>query len=255
MELQPPKTFRLPKAGNRPEECEDDSWYNYQLGKSRLVDTATIALSDGASESAFAKEWAHILVQGFVDSPLDPSRLDQSVLQNWLEDRTGQWDRVVPWDRIPWHGEAKARAGALATLLGLSIEPNGSRPLSWKAAAVGDSCLFVVREDDMALSFPLEHAVQFNNAPSLICSSSGNNRGLLEAVRWTQGECAQGDLFILASDALACWILESYAAREKPWAQLDALESQEVWGDWVQMQRQEHSLKNDDTTIVIIRVE
>ena len=255
MELRPPKIFRLPKAGNRPEECEDDSWYNYRVGKSRLVDTAKIALSDGASESAFARPWAQILAQGFVERPLDPSGLNESALQSWLEERARQWDKVVPWDRIPWHGEAKTRAGALATLLGLTIEPDGSSGMSWQATAVGDCCLFLVRQDAMLLSFPLEDAAQFNNTPALICSNPGNNRRLPEAVRRTQGECAPGDLFILASDALACWILESHAAGEKPWEQLAALDSPEGWDDWVQTQRQERSLKNDDTTVVIIKVE
>ena len=254
MELRTPKLFWLPKAGNRPEEYEDDSRFDYRLGKDRRPDTATIALSDGASESAFAREWAQILTQAFVEGPFDLSGPTRGALESWLEPCAAKWNKAVPWDRIPWHGEAKTRAGALATLLGLTIGPDGSSGLSWQAAALGDCCLFVVRQDAMLMSFPLEDAGQFNNTPVLICSNPVNNRGLGEGVRRSRGECAPGDLFILASDALACWILDNHSAGGHPWEQLLALDSLERWADWVQTQRRERSLKNDDTTLVIIEV-
>ena len=120
--------------------------------------------------------------------------------------------------------------------------------------AVGDSCLFVVREDELLVSFPLEEAGQFNNTPELICSNPANNRELWEQVRLGQGECAAGDLFILASDALACWILERAATREKPWKTLQQFDSRESWEEWVQARRRERSLKNDDTTLIIVEV-
>ena len=254
MELRTRKTFGLPKAGNRPEEYEDHYRYATWLGKERRTNKATMALSDGASESAFAREWAQILTQAFVESPFDLSGSTQSVLESWLAPCAAAWNEAVPWDRIPWHGEAKTRAGALATLLGLTIGPDGTSSLSWQAVAIGDCCLFVVRQDAMLLSFPLEDAAQFNNTPALICSNPGNNRALGEGVRQSQGECASGDLLILASDALACWILENNSAGGHPWEQLLALDSPERWADWAQTRRQERSLKNDDATLVIIEV-
>ena len=62
----------------------------------------------------------------------------------------------------------------MATLLGINIELNpwhdGAFP--WQAMAIGDRCLFVVREGGLELSFPIDDAAQFNNTPSLICSNS-----------------------------------------------------------------------------------
>ena len=254
MPLSPPKRFSTPKAGNRADECEDDSRVVYPAGKDGL-NAARIALADGASESAFAKPWAQILTESFARArrPFDLSNPTQCALESWLAPSQQEWDKKVPWDRIPWHGEAKARAGALATLLALSIEPNRSGRPSWQAVAVGDSCLFVVREDDLLLSFPLEDPAQFNNTPALICSNPANNRGIGEQVRLSQGACAAGDLFILASDALACWILERAAAGEKPWETLLVLDSPVRWDDWVQAQRREHTMKNDDTTLIIVK--
>ena len=253
MPLSPPRRFSTPKAGNRADECEDDSRVVYPASKYGL-NSARIALSDGASESAFAKPWAQILTEAFVRRPFDLSNPTQCALESWLAPGQQEWDKKVPWDRIPWHGEAKARAGALATLLALSIEPNRQGRPSWQAVAVGDSCLFIVRGDALLLSFPLEDPAAFNNTPALICANPANNRGLGEQVRRSQGECAEGDLFIMASDALACWILERAAAGEKPWKTLWAVDSPGSWDDWVQTQRHERSMKNDDTTLIIVKV-
>lgn len=256
MRLRPPRTFRLPKAGNRPEEYEDASLavYPQHMGVSGRR-TARVSVSDGASESAFAREWANILTDAFVDRPPDISGLTEDSLRDWLAPAQEEWWGGVPWDRIPWHGEAKARAGAFATLLGLTIAsvPDDPQRLSWQGLAVGDSCLFLVRDDRLQFSFPLEDAAEFDNSPALVCSNPASAGGLWESVRLISGECAPGDLLILATDALACWFLASHAASENPWKTLLALDTP-AWDAWVEEQRRAGSMHNDDTTLVIIEV-
>lgn len=213
-----------------------------------------VAVSDGASESAFAREWANALTDTFVTRPPDLCGLTDDSLLDWMAEAQEEWNAVVPWDRIPWHGEAKARAGAFATLLGLTIGAVfSSRGLFWQATAVGDSCLFIVRDDRLRLSFPLEEADEFDNIPALVCSNPDNAGGLWENVRRSGGECAAGDLFILATDALAWWFLAQNAAGEKPWETLLALNSSR-WDAWVGEQRRGRLMGNDDTTLVIIKV-
>ena len=74
-----------------------------------------------------------------------------------------------------------------------------------------------------------------------------------QGVRRQSGECAAGDLLILASDALACWFLASNAAGEKPWETLLALNTS-GWAAWVAEQRRGGAMRNDDTTLVVIAV-
>ena len=253
MRLRSYKRFSIPKDGNQPEEYEDDSRIFFPGGSGELK-AARIALADGASESAFSRAWAQILTKAFIERPLDLDSPIQSELEYWLEPCVAQWRDTVPWDRLPWHGEAKAQAGALAALLAITIQPNSLGRLVWQAAAVGDCCLFIVRQDDLLLSFPLESAEQFNNTPALLSSNRTNNSGLWEFVRQTSGESVPGDIFMMASDALACWILDRYAAGEKPWQPLLALDSRQRWIDLVCEQRQAHSLKNDDATLITIEV-
>ena len=246
----------MPKAGNLPEEYEDAFRVVYPC-ESGAPDAgpARVAVSDGASESAFARQWAKILTDAFVDRPPDLSDLNADSLKRWLEPGQAEWHDGVPWDRIPWHGEAKARAGAFATLLGLNVaaEPDDCQRLSWQAVAVGDCCLFVVRDDQLCLSFPLEDAAQFDNNPALVCSNPANSAELWEEVRLQSGECAPGDRLILASDALACWFLARNAAGEKPWDTLLALD-ESGWDAWVGEQRRDGLMRNDDTTLVLIEV-
>ena len=256
MALRPPRTFWSPKAGNSPDEYEDASQvvYPQRMGVSGRR-TARAAVSDGASESAFAREWANVLTDAFVSRPPDIGDLTRDSLDDWLAPAREEWHAGVPWDRIPWHGETKARAGAFATLLGLTVgaAPGNTRRLSWQAVAVGDSCLFVVRDGRLLLSFPLEDAAEFDNNPALVCSNPDNMGDPWEDVRRVSGECVAGDSLILASDALACWFLARNAAGERPWETLLALDSS-GWSRWVEEQRHDGAMRNDDTTLVTIRV-
>ena len=254
--LRPPRRFWLPKAGNSLDEYEDASRviYPQRIGASGRR-MARAAVSDGASESAFAREWANVLVDAFVTRPMDVSGLSEEALNVWLALAQEEWHDLVPWDRIPWHGEAKAQAGAFATLLGLTFGSTrgNTRRLCWRAVAVGDSCLFVVRDGGLELSFPLDDAATFDNSPSLVCSNPDNAEELWGHVRRHGGECGAGDFFILASDAVACWFLARSAAREKPWETLLTLDNA-GWGTWVEEQRRTGLMRNDDVTLVIIEV-
>ena len=216
---------------------------------------ARVAISDGASGAAFAGEWANILVDSFVERPLNLLGLSEEALYCWLSLGQEKWHLEVPWSLIPWHGEAKARAGAFATLLGVTITrvSDNTDHFHYQTVAVGDSCLFVIRDDRLRLSFPMEESLEFDNNPSLVCSNPANTVDLWQEVQVHSGECVAGDRLILTSDALACWFLSRYEAGETPWRTLLALEPCQ-WDDWVEEQRSAGLMRNDDTTLVIIGV-
>ena len=253
MGLKPARRYETAKAGNRPDECEDASLTVYPAN----AGPARIAICDGASESAFARDWAQILANALVRRPLDLNGLDETAFSGWLEQCEGEWNSVVPWDRIPWHGEAKTRSGALATALGVEVDlaPGGSGGYPWRAVAVGDCCLFVVRDNELALSFPMLESGQFNSTPPLICSNPVNNGGIWSALHQRSGEFVSGDLVILATDALGCWILQEQEAGRRPWEVLQSLDSPAEWEAWVETQRTHRAMRNDDTTLVMVEVE
>ena len=104
------------------------------------------------------------------------------------------------------------------------------------------------------MSFPLDESGQFNNTPSLICSNPDNNEDLWERVRQLDGEFRQGDLILLASDAVASWLLRQCESGGKPWETLLELEEAD-WEGWVRERRQERSMRNDDSTLIAVEVE
>ena len=254
------RKFETAKAGNRADECEDASRIRLSPLPGETGGPARFAVCDGASESAFARSWAQILVDALVRRPMDLDSLDGSSFAEWLDPCAEEWSGSVPWHRLPWHGEAKAKAGAMATLLVMEVEwaPASSGNLPWRAAAVGDCCAFIVRtspDGDLALaeSFPMDESGQFNITPPLVCSNPANNCELRPYVR--QGKCLPGDVIILTSDALACWALQEHESGGRPWETLLSLSSEKEWSEWVQARRGARSMRNDDTTLITIKVE
>ena len=136
----------------------------------------------------------------------------------------------------------------------VELTPNTSGGFRWRAVAVGDCCLFVVRDGSLEVSFPLDESTLFNITPSLICSNPENNGDLWEQVCQLDGEFRQGDLILLASDAVASWLLRQCESGDKPWETLLDLEEPE-WEGWVQERRQERSMRNDDSTLIVVEVE
>src|SRR5690606_33659428 len=107
---------------------------------------------------------------------------------------------------LPWYAVQKAQQGAFTTLLGLCLHrgtlerKDGSG--TWTATALGDSCMFQVRDSELKCSFPLQSPEQFTYSPVLI-SSIAPFATVAEYETTKRGEWRIGDCFYLATDALA----------------------------------------------------
>jgi hypothetical protein len=250
--------FWLPKAGNTVAEYEDAFEFS--------VAARCFAVADGATDSAFAGRWARSLVRAFANSPPPRPWGAHAVLEPWLEPLQGAWRDSIAWDRLPWYGLEKAREGAFSSLIGLAFVDGGSlckpvaadRPptteLRWHAVAVGDSCLFHVRDDTLLAAFPLNCAAQFGNRPLLLSSNPANNRRVWEEVWLAEGDCQSEDTFFLATDALAQWFLSQHEAGVKPWVTLGDLKAEADFALFIAQLRQQQVIRNDDTTLLSVRL-
>jgi hypothetical protein len=231
----------LPREGYAPDEYEDASAGNPADGR--------FAVADGASESSFAGPWARLLVEAFAAAP--PRRGDE---EGWLAPLRRRWADEVGRAPLPWYAEVKREQGAFATLLGLVLAPpRRGRPGRWRAVAVGDSCLFRVRQDHLLRPFPVSRSADFGNQPDLIGSRVPAGAGW----RWARGRWGPGDRFFLMTDALAQCFLAAWEGGAKPWegvAQPSGPDPELAFRCGVDVLRQVGALRNDDVTVISIAV-
>ncbi|HTG44475.1 MAG TPA: hypothetical protein VK633_08080, partial [Verrucomicrobiae bacterium] len=123
----------------------------------------------------------------------------------------------------------------------------------WRACAIGDSCIFHIRNGLLLKSFPLDRSEQFNRRPILLCSNPENNRPVWKAVELAEGECQEGDQFLALTDALAKWFLCEVEAGRRPWKMLEEIQNGGGFKKFVQQLRAAQAIRNDDTTLLSIR--
>lgn len=230
--------FRAAKAGSTAEEWEDA--FCYDPGQGRFC------VADGASECSFSAAWARLLAKGFVARPPDGS-----TLREWLRPLQEEWARGTRGKALPWYAEEKARQGAFSSILGLCLEPEEHR---WRALAVGDSCLFSVRKNELSAAFPLSRSSEFHSRPMLLASADRANDRISGSVRESEGLARPGDLVLLMTDALAAWFLAEAELGRRPWSVLERIATQQEFDVFVDLMRAGRSLRNDDVTLLKIEV-
>ena len=255
-------TFWVPKRGSSSQEYEDAWWVGPDgQGNGELhLKSFRVAVADGASSSMLAGRWARRLVEvfggarGAVRAKYEfvaayraaAHRWDAEVL-DYINDRE---QRGVP---IQWYEEPGLAKGAYATLLVVEIsDVRGGHPARWKAAGIGDSCLFQVRGESLYTCFPMGNAAEFSYQPPLLPSRIAED----DVVRRNVCLCAKDwepeDSFYIVTDALAAWFLRNWEAGGKPWVPLRDFNVDADFAAWVDQQRDLNELHNDDTTLVRI---
>lgn len=245
--------FWVPKQGNREEEYEDAVWpWGREEYKAFPV---RVAVADGATESSYARRWADQLVRAVGRGELTPGHLYEEIAP-----MRADWRQWMSGLTLPWYAEEKAAQGAFAALLLLELstpcqgEVEGG---NWHAAAVGDSCLFQVRGEEVVAQFPLENAADFNNHPFLLGSVEGPEDPLAGRILHREGTWARGDSFYLMTDALAAWFLREAEGGGRPQDALRGLSpvcEANPFPDWVQALRERRLVRNDDCTLLRLRV-
>ncbi|WP_033442121.1 protein phosphatase 2C domain-containing protein [Saccharothrix sp. NRRL B-16314] len=257
-------SLRVPKHGNTLPECEDAAHV-------LPVDPGLVlaAVADGASESLLAGEWADLLARSVNDSVLDDEcavrdadRFASALVlageawDGWLASYVAR--READGRPIAWYEEPKLDRGPHATVLAARFateasEASGSSGTSWDAAALGDSCLFHVRDDRLVRAFPLESADAFSNSPGLVNAFNRDRELLARHVRTASGRAEPGDRFFLCTDALAAWFLGAADRGDRPWRELGEFTRSgdlDGFSGWLEGPRAEGVMRNDDVTVV-----
>ena len=254
--------FTAPKDGNSLEENEDSSYI--LAHKTACLDGLyCYAVTDGATESSFSREWARKLAIAYCKDKL----CNKDVFTHYLQKVQEDWQKDIDAQEIslPWYALEKAQSGAFSSLVGLKIYKTGL----WETVAVGDSCLFQVRQNQLIKKFPIEHSREFNNRPFLISSLNSKNSQLTENTKFFEDQWEVGDSFYLMTDALARWFLEESEKSNRPWLILNKIHEtyeylanslrkktvREYEGEFqekVKSLRFNKQIRNDDVTLIVI---
>jgi len=153
----------------------------------------------------------------------------------------------------------KMKDGAYSTILWLQFFPEGTDRLiwnnTWKAQAIGDTCLFQFRKENPIQILPVRRSTDFNNHPPLI----GSGHSQIEAMReWEySGSWQSGDDFFIATDAMAKWMLEQVENGNKPDLTLKGQLAQKNgttnFDQWIRSLRAQKEIRDDDTTVIWLK--
>lgn len=240
----PLSLVKTQKRGNTVEEYEDAyaSKHTHCFGQPVLG----IALADGASESAFSRRWAELLVRDYAAHPY-VKRARMIIHGRRL---AAKWREEVRKPDQPWYVEEGIRIGGFSTLLGLRIDEESGR---WRAISVGDTCLFQIRDDQLICGWPLDKKEDFGRSPPLVSSNEAALQGVRNAIAVAEGQANIQDIFVLATDALSAWFLEQNEKGERPWLTLAEMNGDEFQG-WIDGLRDDFQIRNDDVTCVVCTV-
>lgn len=247
------------KLGNRPKEYED--WFASDPPEASQLSNLYLCLSitDGATESIFSSLWAKLLAEDFI---LQKST-HTDALKAIVAGKSEAWTRAIESKSLPWYAEEKARYGAFATVLGAYFftKPERGRLRGrFRAVALGDSCLFQIRDGKLRRAFPIQQSNEFDSHPALLSTRVSANRNVWEKVRHNWGGWKAGDTFFFATDALSAWFLQQTESGRSPFGRVlellskDPERSRSNFVELVQLLRDDQELKNDDVTCSIVEL-
>ena len=237
------------KKGETLEDCQDAVQFNH--------DRARYAIADGATRSLFPKMWADILVNDFCEDTtlsLEKQNWEEWIAplqQKWLEQAittVQKTKRFISIDRL------SRSESAASTFIGVEINRTQKE---WKAMIIGDSCLFHIERSELKESCLIKKSTDFTNRTESFTSFAKDS---VCQPTFLTGKTHPGDVFILATDALAKWIIQHEEAGKlgKALKHLINIElSDQGFNNFVENAREAKTihLVNDDVTLMLISVE
>lgn len=234
-----------------------DIGYENEYEDAAALDAAAgvAAVADGVSSAIFSGQWAKLLVDGIVQQPPD---VEDASFWEWVNQRRVAWRESINFTKLSFAQMGKLRlcGGGFTTLLWLTWygSPDDAERICWKAVSLGDCGLFHIRNNTVLRSWPITHSSELAGDPQSVCSVDLRRDQNLSFTQ-TEGEGQVGDVLVLCTDAWYGWALRRLEAEQPvPWQTL---------ADWSQAQFDEHvkelrgadSIRIDDTTLIVLRLE
>ena len=235
------RQFLRPKLDHEASECEDAIAVNMQSSR--------FAVADGATEAFDARTWADRLATRWVQNE---SALTAEEFREWVSHEGRELQDSWNGLSLSWYSEEKARTGSFAAFVGVELDLKTDAP-SWKAIALGDSCLLHCRNESLVKSFPLFRSDSFNTAPVLVASHPSMHENSMKSLVIESGSCESGDTLLLLSDGVASWFLERLEKKDLAANEFLQTQEDEQLSQFFDDERSKGRMRNDD--IAVLRVE
>ncbi len=242
------------KSEYTPETCQDKLLYDAAAG--------LFAVADGASTSSFPHLWADVLVKHFISVPLmgdDPFEVDW-----WVRLAQKRYTDAMPKLELlsSIAREKEDTQGSESTLVTVRLSRVDETSAQAELLVFGDSCVLIGRPDtrQVALTFPLEQAADFDRRPVCVPSHPGVfNRQFHRCKLLSSVPLAAGNVVLLATDAVARWIISKGGGQyQEIWDSFQAVAQRTPGADWrafILDQRQNNTIADDDSTALILELQ
>jgi hypothetical protein len=244
--------LRYWKSEHDETTCEDACASDSQHG--------LFVVSDGAGTTVFSNLWADVLARQYIAMPLMSD--DVFEIEWWVRQAQKECQQRLQTlhQQLPWNAIQKtANQGSFATLAALRMTDSFEQEATAELLAIGDSCIIVGKPAQQTIrSFPLQAVHEFERAPVCIPSLQRNlSRSFLNFQRETI-TLSVGDIVVLATDAVARWIISSAAGHlADPWAaflEVTHKRTEDEWAAFVNQCRSQGQMVDDDSTALILHI-
>lgn len=204
------------------------------------------AVFDGASESFAARRWARYLADEWGKTPTRD--------WSWVERAQERYTRNISTLELSWAQEAAMQRGSYSTIAYVQFEED------WLFfSAVGDSNIFLLSNDEIRFSYPYVQESQFTSAPNALSSNPidlrRNRENLLSGLDRIRYKSLEISHVILATDAVSAWLLnEDDEIRSARRNSLLSCSNLDEFKSLVELERANHSMKIDDSTVVVLEI-
>lgn len=245
---------RLARSGETLDRCADTVACEATRG--------CFAVADGVSAALLSEIWSHHLCDAALRAM--PEEVSAAGLERWLAPLRGEMTRRLDdWARgKPWNATLKAAQGSSSTLLLGQYAPAAPDPTAPAGAAlelflwnVGDSNLLHATPAGGWCAWPATDPDVFGNRPPQLSSLLAPVTGFART-RW---RVEAGDLVVVATDAVASWLLAASAGvpagDQYEWLCRWVAEqtvSEAAWAQWVTAQRANGTLADDDSSVLVL---
>ena len=213
-------------------------------------DERVFAIADGVSQSPFSQIWSKKVVNKFIKKPLDISDLNEQKIKDWLADIRKEWRTEIDQGKASeLILDIAKKEGGSTTFLGMIIKKKKKKRQKLQLFGIGDTNMFLVRNNRIKEKFPVTSVKSFTNRTKALCSI---DNPLQEIPELKEVNAKKGDIVILATDALAKWILECYNLGQRPWDKI--LKNKNDIANFINKLRDTNKIDDDDTTCIIIRI-